>query len=166
MECLTDKCWLVVYTKPRSEKKLAARLKSISIDVYCPLQKTLRQWSDRKKLVELPIFPSYLFVRVNLSERMIVLQESLVVRFVYWLGAPAVIKDPDMVAIKNFISGSDRIRFEHDHIAEGAIVHISDGPFKGQQAIVTRTQGSKIHLKVPQLGCRLIADRYIERLEK
>ena len=61
--------WYVIYTKPRSEKKVAERLSEDGVEVYCPMIKTIRQWSDRKKKVLLPMFPGYVFVHVSLMDK-------------------------------------------------------------------------------------------------
>jgi len=66
-----SKTWMAVYTKPRSEKKVAERLEKAGIEVYCPLQTVIKQWSDRKKKIKIPVFPSYVFVHVGESERLI-----------------------------------------------------------------------------------------------
>jgi len=61
----SNACWHVLYTKPRNEKKVAERLSSAGYTVYCPLQKVRRQWSDRVKVVEEPLFKGYLFVKIE-----------------------------------------------------------------------------------------------------
>ena len=58
-------CWHVLYTKPRNEKKVAERLSGAGYTVYCPLQKVRRQWSDRVKVVEEPLFKGYLFIKIE-----------------------------------------------------------------------------------------------------
>ncbi len=57
--------WYVLYTKSRNEKKLTQLLSEKGFDVYCPLQETVKQWSDRKKKVQEPIFKSYIFVHLK-----------------------------------------------------------------------------------------------------
>ena len=57
--------WCVLYTKPRNEKKVAERLTGAGYTVYCPLQKVRRQWSDRVKVVEEPLFKGYLFIKIE-----------------------------------------------------------------------------------------------------
>ena len=64
-----DLPWYVLYTMPRNEKKVAQRLSEAGYIVYCPLQKVRRQWSDRTKVVEEPLFKSYLFIQIEDSRR-------------------------------------------------------------------------------------------------
>ena len=85
--------WYAIYTKSRSEKKVATRLQEMGISVYCPTQTVLRQWSDRKKKVTEPVFRSYVFVQFkDEAERLAILQTYGVVAFVRYLKQIAVIK--------------------------------------------------------------------------
>jgi transcriptional antiterminator RfaH len=99
-----NKVWRAVYTKPRSEKKVAERLSKNTITVYCPVQTTLKQWSDRKKKVLTPIFPSYIFVQVAENEMLSVLKDPGVINFVFWQGKPAIIKNEEINLIKEHLN--------------------------------------------------------------
>ena len=77
-----NKKWLVLYTKPRNEKKVAERLTKNGFEVYCPLIKTLRQWSDRKKKVEIPMFSSYVFIHIDEKNRQLPLYDQGVMNYV------------------------------------------------------------------------------------
>ena len=158
MECLNEKKWLVVYTKPKGEKKLLKRYLDKGIETYCPMYKTLRQWSDRKKMVTMPLFTSYMFVRINENERSTILQDPLAVRFIYWLGKPAVIRDQDMEELKKFLCKHSNIQVESIELSPGAGVEIKEGPFKGEHALISQIDGDKIRLNLPQIGCRLVAN--------
>jgi transcription antitermination factor NusG len=79
------------------------------IESYCPLNKVRRQWSDRIKVVEEPLFKSYVFVRVSEESRTDVRMTDGVINFVYWDGKPALIKDREIQAIKLFLD-------EHEHV--------------------------------------------------
>ena len=158
MERLDTKKWLVVYTKSRGEKKLLDRLTARGIQSYCPMQKTLRQWSDRKKIVTIPIIKSYVFVRVHELERTIVLQDPLAVRFLYWLGKPAVIKDQDMRSLQSFLNSNTKVQLETTRPEPGDKVAIAEGPFKGATALVTDIRGGKLRLSLPQIGFRLVSE--------
>src|ERR1700712_1703924 len=91
--------WYAVYTKPRWEKKVAGILEENGIEYYCPLNKVVKQWSDRKKVVMEPIFKSYVFVRVPEKEKWDLRKIVGIINFVYWLGKPARIKDDDIHTI-------------------------------------------------------------------
>src|SRR5688500_1387135 len=95
--------WYAVYTKPRWEKKVAAALEKRQIESYCPLNLVARQWSDRRKVVQEPLFSSYVFVRVPDSKRQLVRETEGIINFVYWLGKPALIPDHEIELIKRFL---------------------------------------------------------------
>ncbi len=90
--------WYAVYTKPRSEKKLAERLSDQGIEAYLPMRKTLKQWSDRKKMVSEPLISSYVFVNIFQKDYLEVLKKCPKrVRYMWFCGKPAVIpsnRDP------------------------------------------------------------------------
>lgn len=75
--------WFVIYTKPRCEKKIAQKLEALGIEVFCPLITTIKQWSDRKKKVEIPLFSSYIFLKIAEAKRKDVFQISGVLNYVY-----------------------------------------------------------------------------------
>lgn len=97
--------WYAVYTKSRTEKKVALRLKEVGIDAYCPVNKQEKKWSDRLKVTEEPLFRSYVFVNIDLEKQSAAVRRTLgVVNFVYWLNKPAVIQDDEIIAIQQFLS--------------------------------------------------------------
>ena len=92
--------WLAVYTRPRWEKKVNQLLIEKGLESYCPLNKVRRKWSDRVKIVEEPLFKSYVFVKVRDDDRTAVRMTNGAINFVYWEGKPAVIKEKEINAIK------------------------------------------------------------------
>ena len=144
--------WKVVYTKPRSEKKIAERLTNQGFEVYCPLQTTLKQWSDRKKKVSVPVFPSYVFLHVDSIESDAVLQDPGVLNYVYWLGKPAIIRDEEMNNLKVFLSDHEDNTIEVFTYKPGENVEIVAGPFKGQGGTIENIKGGQISLQMESLG--------------
>lgn len=145
--------WHAIYTKPRSEKKVAERLSENDFEVYCPMIKTLRQWSDRKKKVLLPMFPGYVFVRVSKADHTRVLQDYGVLNFVYWLGKPAIVRDYEIEAIKEIALHGNEISIQSDTFEKGQLVTIPDGPFKGMSGKIDKLDKRKIVVVVEKLGC-------------
>ncbi|MCK7558014.1 UpxY family transcription antiterminator [Chitinophaga sedimenti] len=94
--------WYAVYTKSRCEKKVAALLARKQLECYCPMNEVESQWSDRRKIVQEPLFKSYVFVRIPERLMSVVRQTEGVVNFVYWLGRPAVISDPEIDMMRRF----------------------------------------------------------------
>lgn len=99
--------WYVVYTKPKWEKKVAEKLTQIGIECYCPLITQVKQWSDRKKKVEMPLFNSYVFIQIEDADRNSVFEVAGIVRYLFWLGKPAVVRDEEINVIKNSLKASN-----------------------------------------------------------
>src|SRR6476646_1947607 len=109
---MSNRKWLAVYTKPRWEKKIDRLLIETGIESYCPLNKVHRKWSDRMKMVEEPLFKSYVFVHVNPEEEKKVREVNGVLNFVYWLGKPAVIRQKEIERIKRFLNDYNNVTAE------------------------------------------------------
>ena len=149
--------WRVLYTKPRNEKKVFDRLVKQGFEAYCPCQKILKHWSDRKKWVEEPLFKSYIFVKAPLDEleKRAMLQTHGVVRFLYWLGVPACVKQDEIEAIQRFLGEHKSI--EIISFKTGAKLNIKDGALKGMKGVVDYQTEKEIILKVEKLGMSLVA---------
>jgi len=106
--------WYAVYTKPRWEKKVAEVLTRNSIENYCPLNKVLRQWHDRKKVVQEPLFTSYVFVKVEESRFSELRRIGGVLNLVYWLQKPAVIRDEEITMIRKFLDEYTDVQLDTD----------------------------------------------------
>lgn len=100
----TEKQWYVVYCKPNTEKKTADNLRNCGVDVYCPLQKQTRQWSDRKKKIEVPVLPSMLLVNLRANERTKVFQVPTIRRYLFWLNKPAIVRTEEIEKLKKALS--------------------------------------------------------------
>lgn len=147
--------WRVLYTQPRAEKKVYDRFGEADIEAYLPLYTTIRQWSDRKKKVELPLFNSYIFVHVNESERLKALEVDGVVRYVYYLGKPALVRQKEIDAIKRFLNKTEGLRIR---VEQGEHVEIASGPMEGVYGKVIRINKDKLVLRIEQLHMSLIAE--------
>ena len=145
--------WYVLYTKPRSEKKSSDRLSLEGYEVYCPLIRTLRQWSDRKKKVSVPMFPSYIFIRIDEKRRQEPLVDPGVMNYVYWLGKPAVIREEEIGAIREIESKGSDIVVQGTGFERGQYIEIPEGPFKGLNGTVDKVDNRKVLVYIEQLGC-------------
>lgn len=148
--------WYALYTKPRWEKKVAAGLTAKGIEAYLPLNKELRQWSDRKKWVEMPLLPSYVFVQVTPAEESKVRMVEGVINYVYWLGKKAVIRDAEIEALKEFVANHQNIQIEKLDYEPGTVIELESGPFKGKEATVVAVKGKRVELVLEELGMRLV----------
>ncbi|MFV8378229.1 UpxY family transcription antiterminator [Flavobacterium sp. LB3R33] len=147
--------WYVVYTKPKWEKKVAEQLKNKGIECYCPLITQVRQWSDRKKKVEVPLFNSYVFVQLPDSERNAVFQSVGVVRYLFWLGKPAVVRDEEISVIKKWLNTSEGKEVSILSFQIGDAIQLDSGPFSNQKAIVQEVTNTHYVLVLESLGCIL-----------
>ena len=143
--------WFVIYTKPRNEKKVAERLEKLGIIVYCPLVTQIKQWSDRKKKVQAPLFNSYLFVCLEDKERQNVFQVSGVVRYLFWLGKPAEVRNEEIEILKESLKGV-MSSVEVTTIHAGDILNIPSGPFQGKEGVVKHINKNSLQLILKELG--------------
>lgn len=155
------KKWYAVYTKPRWEKKVHALLEEKYIDSYCPLNKVHKQWSDRIKLVEEPLFKSYVFVHIAEDDLLKVRMVNGILNFVYWLGKPAIVKQQEIDRIKRFLNDHENVMLEPLDIRTDDKVIINAGILMDKQAVVRRSFGKKIEVEIESLGYKLVA--YVDK---
>lgn len=151
--------WFALYTESRHEKKVAEKLSKLGIVAYCPLIMQVKQWSDRKKMVEVPLLPSYVFVKVEEWERNKVFEVSGVVRYLYWLGKPAVIKDQEINVLKEWLMKTTVTSFEIKGIEVGDRYKIDSGPFVGKEGIVSKANRNSMELIIEELGFIVILNK-------
>ena len=155
---LTEKKWYVVYTKPRWEKKAADLLSRKQIENYCPLNKIVRNWSDRKKTILEPLFKSYVFINSTDKEHLDIRQTDGVLNFVYWLGKPAVIKGAEIEAIRDFLQEHQNVQLEKVDVNIQDTVKIKRGPFMEQEGSVLEIKNRTIKVYLPSMGYALVAE--------
>jgi transcription antitermination factor NusG len=158
--------WYVIYTKPRTEKKTAELLSQRNIEVYCPIQKQLRQWSDRKKWVEMVVIPSYVFVRCTEKERPFILQQPGVMNFVYWLGKPAVVRENEIVALQHFLDRHHEDKIELEEISPGMKIRIEGGPLHNKEGVVLNVNNKKARIELSGLGIALVASVHRSQIKQ
>jgi transcription termination/antitermination protein NusG len=152
-----NKKWFAVYTKPRFEKRVTEILTRKKIENYCPINKVLRHWSDRTKLVTEPLFPYFVFIKITQSELSSLKQIDGVVNFVYWLGKPAIIRDSEIEAIRQFLDEHSNIRLEKIQVTTNEPEHVNGSFAKmGNGLIALKNKSVKVEL--PSLGFMMVAD--------
>ncbi|MFN0254773.1 UpxY family transcription antiterminator [Pedobacter ureilyticus] len=145
--------WYPVYTNSRAEKKAYQELQKKGIEAYLPLRKEVKQWSDRKKIVEEPLFKSYLFVKISNKEHAEVLMTAGINRFLYFSGKIAVMPDKQMEDLKLLMSSGEDLELISHDIKPGEKVIVNAGPFKGMIAELVSIQNKKsLVLKLENLG--------------
>ncbi|MDN5217521.1 UpxY family transcription antiterminator [Fulvivirgaceae bacterium BMA12] len=132
--------WYVVYTYPNSEKKIYNELNKREITAYLPTKGVVRQWSDRKKKLEVPLFPNYVFVNIPPKDMWMVLMVNGVVKFVSFNGTPAVVRDSEIDLVKRLSSKANVVSNKNFYI-RGEKVQVKEGVFSGLVGKVMNKKG-------------------------
>ena len=143
--------WFVLYTAARAEKKVEARLREMSVETYLPIHRIRRKWSDRMKVVDLPLFNSYVFVRCPEHQLRKLLLVYGVTRIVYYLQRPAVVRDEEIEAVKEFL----RIAEGKEVIYEGDSVEIVGGALREKKGKVLKVDKNRVTLFLEELGAKI-----------
>ncbi len=149
--------WYAVYTNPRAEKQVRDRLLEAEIEVFLPLQKTYRMWSDRKKLIEKPLLSSYVFVRISPVMFPRVYQVRGIVRFVTFEGQPASIPQDQIDNLRLLINSDTEIEVSSEKFERGDTVEVIRGSLIGLtgELIETGTQ-KRVIIRIDRLDQNLI----------
>jgi len=144
--------WYVLYVKSKSEKKVTSSLQDKGIEVFCPTITETRIWSDRKKKVITPLFKSYIFVNLSASERNLVFSVPGAVRYLFWLGKPAVVRDEEIETIKKWLDQDNLEDIELENYVPGSNIQLTKGVLKGRDAEIIEVSGNKMRLYLKCLG--------------
>ena len=144
--------WYVLYVKSKSEKKVTSALQDKGIEVFSPTITETRIWSDRKKKVITPLFKSYIFVNLSASERNTVFSVPGAVRYLFWLGKPAVVRDDEIETIKKWLDQDNLEDIELENYVPGSNIQLTKGVLKGRDAEIIEVSGNKMRLYLKCLG--------------
>jgi transcription antitermination factor NusG len=158
--------WYALYTRPRWEKKVVTFLKRKGVETYCPFNRTIRQWSDRKKFIEEPLFKSYVFVRIADADQWLVRTIDGVINIVHWLGKPAVIPDNEIEVIKRFLNDFQDVRVEKTEVNINDKVRILNGPMMCMEGNVVEIKYKSVKVILPSLGYAMVAEVDKSNLER
>ena len=152
--------WYAIRVKSRSEKRVYTDLTEQGIEAYLPLQKKLRQWSDRKKWVEMPLISGYVFVYISRKEYEIVLRVFNVVSYIYFEGKAAVIREEDINLLKRMLGQVDvELEITEEQFKPGQKVEIIAGPLLGVIGELIEFKGkNKVALRIPPLGYTVLIE--------
>ena len=149
--------WYAVYTKPRSEKKLAHRLNDKVIEAYLPMRRTLRQWSDRKKMVDELLITSYVFVNIFQENYFEVLNTPGAVKYIWFCGKPATIPVNQIQALKLILNQDLDIDCVSSGLPQGTVVKVISGPMKGLTGELLNHAGKhKVMIRLDHLDKALL----------
>ena len=129
--------WYALYTCARHEKRVAEQIERRQLSCFLPLYRSIRRWKDRRKELELALFPGYVFVHMSLSNKLQVLEVPGVVRFVSFDGQPAVLPEEEIETLRNRLSNGAKIE-PHPYLRVGRKVRVRSGPFQGLEGVIRR----------------------------
>jgi len=149
-----EKKWFVVYTRPQQELKVASQLSAMGITNYCPTITLVKQYSDRKKKVIKPLLSSYVMVELEENERQKVFACSGIVRYLFFLGKPAVVPANQINLMQDHLNGVYN-DFKVNTLSVGDSHTITQGPFSGVTGKVLETNNTKVKIELACLGMRI-----------
>jgi transcription antitermination factor NusG len=161
-----EKLWHVIYTKSKWEKKVDSLLLQRGFESWCPVQKKERQWSDRKKIIEEPLFRSYVFVKAAKEERNQILSVNGVVNFLYFEKKPAIIRDKEIQTIKKYLGESyQSIQVvDMNSIPPQTKVAINNGLFMGQKGEVIKSSKKNVFVRLESINMMMIVEFKVEEI--
>ena len=145
------KKWFVIFTKPQQELKVAQQLTDIGITNYCPTITILKYYSDRKKKVKKPLLSTYLLVHLEESQRNLVFSSSGVVRYLFFLGKPAQVREKEIQLLRDHLDGVYK-NYSITTLTKGEMFKIPQGYFSGLSGKVVESDKNKVKLELQSLG--------------
>jgi transcription antitermination factor NusG len=129
--------WYALYTSPRHEKRVAEQIKQHRISCFLPLYRSVRRWKDRRKELELALFPGYVFVRIALQDKLRVLQLPSAVRLVSFNGQPLALPQAEIEGLRERLCHATHLE-PHPYLRVGRRVRVHNGPLQGLEGVVSR----------------------------
>ncbi|MCR8560202.1 UpxY family transcription antiterminator [Mucilaginibacter sp. BJC16-A38] len=159
--------WYPVCTLPRNEKKAHRTLTEKGIESYLPLQRQLKQWSDRKKWVEEPLIKSYLFVYIRPHEQTEVLMTRGISRFIYFSGKIAAMPDVQMQGLKLLLASPYELEVTAEDLQPGEKIRVKGGVLKGLTGeIISYRSQKQLVLRLENMGCSIIVNIGASMIER
>ncbi len=154
-----EKAWFAVYTNSRAEKRVSDRISEMGIEAFLPLQKTLRQWSDRKKLIEKPLISSYVFVKIIPREYFTVRKIDGVVKFIMLQGKPVPIPEVQITNLRILCGSDAEVEISTNVYEKGDLVEVTVGSLAGLRGELIRVgRKHKVVIRIIQPGMNLTVD--------
>ena len=158
-----QKNWYLVYTKPKCEKKVTALLTKRKIENFCPQNQKQIKHLRKSKLVNEPLFNSYVFVCIEKENLPPIKNIENVLNVVFWKGVPAIISEDEIDIIKNFVTDHKDIRIEKSRVNTEDFAKVVDPPSYTIDGNILTLKNTSVKVNLPSLGYILIAE--IEREE-
>jgi transcriptional antiterminator RfaH len=153
----TGKKWYAIYTRPRAEKQVFDRLTEMNVEVFLPLQKTYRVWSDRKKLVLKPLLSSYIFVKTAGRERGEIIKTNGAVKYISFEGAPVSIPENQINNLRLLVNSNAEIEVTTEQFGEGDKVEVMHGALCGLTGeLIKIGSQNRVIIRIDRLDQNLI----------
>ncbi|WP_289037015.1 UpxY family transcription antiterminator [uncultured Zobellia sp.] len=144
--------WYVLKVRQGYEKKVTEGLTKMDIQVYCPIVKEVRFWSDRKKTVETPLIKSYVFIKSTEKNRSMAFSVHGVERYLFWLGKPAIVRKEEIEVLKDWVSNDAVEEIMYSQLQPGDRTTIRSGLLKDQVAVVRHIGKTRVSLVLEDMG--------------
>jgi transcription antitermination factor NusG len=129
--------WYAAYTSANHERRVAEQLVGRSVEHFLPLFQSVRRWKDRRVQLQLPLFPGYVFVRLALRDRLLVLQVPGVARLVGFNGTPTSLPQEEVNALRTSLASGAHVQ-PHPYLTVGRRVRVKTGPLAGVEGILVK----------------------------
>lgn len=158
--------WFVYYTYPKAERAIKRELERGDYEVFLPLQKINKQWSDRIKQLEVPLFPNYIFIRSKKSEIYSIIKHPKIVKYISFEGRPGILKDEEVLIIKKLANCSSKIEIDTS-ITTGDKVRIKSGPLEGLYGtLIEKKNGMRFGIKLNELNHTISVEIELKNVER
>ncbi|HKV63629.1 MAG TPA: UpxY family transcription antiterminator [Candidatus Acidoferrum sp.] len=157
--------WYAAYTRANHEKRVADQLLERGVENFLPQYESVRKWKDRRVLLQLPLFPGYVFVHLALQNRLDVLQVPGVARLVGYAGRPVAVPEDEFARIREFLKKGLHAE-PHPHLTIGRRVRVRSGPLEGAEGIVIRRKnGNRLVISLELIQRAMAVDLNAADLE-
>ena len=143
--------WYVLITKPKFEIKVANRLLEEGYEVCCPTRIEVRQWSDRKKKVTVPLLPSMILINIPEKDRSEVFMTPGAVRYLFWLGKPAVVPSEEVALLKEINTQKQQV-ISTEKIGVGQVLDLEEFGLSAKKGTVKYVSGNQCWVVLHNLG--------------
>ena len=155
---MIEKKWFAVCTRSGWGKRVTESLTKRRIEHYWPVNKIQKEFSERRKAVFEPLFTSFVFVNLREEDKPAILQIPGVINFVYWLGQPAVIRNEEIVTIRQFLNEYPQARIEKTQVDLSDKVRFITGPLITRKGNLLEVKNNDVKVVLPSLGYTIMSE--------
>jgi transcription antitermination factor NusG len=151
--------WIALYARARHEVQVSRQISEMGIETFVPLRKEIHRWSDRKKWVDVPLIPSYVFVHIDLRDYFRVFLASGIVRVVMFRGRIARIRDNEIELLRCAVEAVEPIKVATPEYHAMDDVVVVSGLFAGHRGKVVQSGSKyKINIRIEELESAVVIE--------